>query len=738
MVVSLPKGGKTSPGEEADSVVQEKSGSRSARKSKQTRVVDPAQASSQSSLSPSPGKSSRAGSRQRQAIGDAQESLTSLLRSPADTGQPAILSPSGAVRNPRGRIASPSASTRKTNGATRLSSRPNAAGRLIEGNTARDTEADSSERFLAIVPRTLPLYEDDEVHDVPQSRFAVGLQIAGEQVQVARERVSLLIGADPDAFGLGPVGAHDDLAEVQSSRRQAARWATRYATHMVILLVVGALVAFGGLKALTVQSAFPNGLHAVDSYGTDYFLDDEESEEAIESHDYALTLPRTELGGTDAASNSFVYVAPVEGRDGRVSERPTVRTSVTAYTVQAGDTVESVAAKFDVLPETVMGSNGIWDSAEELAAGRVLQVPPIDGMYYVPVAGDTVESVARKFQADPALVRAYGPNNVASGVLTVGQPILVPGGMMPMREVAITYVTRKGDTLKKVAARFAVDVPTLVRANDVPDPAYIPPGTSLRVLPVAGMEYRTQTGDTVFSVADKFGVSTQMILDFTPNGVSAEGTLPVDRLIVVPGGSPPSEVAAARLAAAKETEREREAETSKPEVTRNDQPAAAAVKPQTSASKPLAPKPPTPKPVATPKPAAKPEIGYTGGSGTLGWPLKSFVITQYYSGRHNGLDLAAPAGNNIYAAGSGTVIWSGWRTDGLGYCVFIEHGNGLTTVYGHMIRQPRVYVGQHVSRGQLIGNVGSTGRSTGPHVHFMVKVGSSRSYRNPLSYLGKR
>jgi murein DD-endopeptidase MepM/ murein hydrolase activator NlpD len=301
-----------------------------------------------------------------------------------------------------------------------------------------------------------------------------------------------------------------------------------------------------------------------------------------------------------------------------------------------------------------------------------------------------------------------------------------------MRETAITYVTREGDTLKKIAARFGVDVPTLVRANDVPDPAYVAPGTALRVLPVAGMEYRTQTGDTVFNVADKFGVTTQMLMDFPPNGItSAEGTLPLDKLIIVPGGSPPSEVAAARLAAAQEAEKQAEAD--RLEQSRKDQPAA----PNPQVSKPSSPKPPTPKPVA-PKPTPKPEIGYTGGSGTLGWPLKSFVITQYYSGRHNGLDLAAPAGNNIYAAGAGTVIWSGWRTDGLGYAVFIQHPNGLTTVYGHMIRQPRVYVGQYVSRGQIIGNVGSTGRSTGPHVHFMVKVGSSRSYRNPLSYLGKR
>jgi murein DD-endopeptidase MepM/ murein hydrolase activator NlpD len=380
-----------------------------------------------------------------------------------------------------------------------------------------------------------------------------------------------------------------------------------------------------------------------------------------------------------------------------------------------------------------MGSNGIWDSEEALAAGRVLQVPPIDGMYYVPSAGDTVASVARKFQADPSLVRGYGPNNLSGEVLTPGQPILVPGGMMPMREVAINYVTRKGDTLKKVAARFGVDVPTLLHANDIPDPTYVEPGTSLRVLPVAGMEYRIQTGDTIFTVADKFGVSTQMISDFSPNGVSGDGKLPVDKLIVVPGGRPPSEVAAARLAAAKEAERANE--SSQPESVRVDKPAESVA--PAGAAKPAAPKPATPKPV-TPKPTPKPEVGYKGGSGTLGWPIKSFVITQYFSSRHNGLDLAAPAGTNIYAAGSGTVIWSGWRTDGLGYCVFIDHGNGLTTVYGHMIRQPRVYVGQHVVRGQIIGNVGSTGRSTGPHTHFMVKVGSSRNYRNPLSYLGSR
>lgn len=730
MVNTLPKRGKGSLGEDADPVVLGESSKRYQRKKAQYPGVDSTSASSHSSLIS--GKTPRSGSRKRQAMGDAQESLNSLLQSPADSGQPTLLSSSGAQRNTRGRIASPAP---RSNGAH---TRPVNTGNLIDGSTARSASHNATDRMLAIVPatRTQALYLDEEVHDVPTTRLSMGLQIAGERVQSARDRVGLLVKTDNhDAFGLGAPLA-SELPHMQSSRRHAARWVTRYATHLVVLVVVGALVAFGGLKALTVHSAFPNGLNAVDAYATDYFLDEgdmQESYAAIESMDFQMTLPRTELGSADAASNSRVYVAPVEGKDGLAGRQLNVRTTVTAYEVEAGDTVESVAAKFDVMAETVMGSNGIWDSEEELAVGRVLYVPPIDGMYYVPREGDTVAAVARKFQADPSALRSYRSNSISGEVLTAGQAIVVPGGMMPMRESAITYVTRKGDTLKKVAARFGVDVPTLMRANSIPDPAEVAPGTSLRILPVAGMEYRTQTGDTVFSVADKFGVSTQMILDFSPNGVSADGTLPVDRLITVPGGSPPNEVAAARLAAAKEAEQAQQA--SRQQAAREESSSSSGSSAQAQI-KPVAPKA-TPKPVqqAKPTPApAKPATTYGGGTGSLGWPLRSFVITQYFNGSHNGLDIAAPAGNNIYAAGAGEVIWSGWRTDGLGYAVFIDHGNGLVTLYGHMIRQPAVYVGQYVSRGEIIGYVGSTGRSTGPHTHFMVK--SSNTNRNPLNYLG--
>jgi murein DD-endopeptidase MepM/ murein hydrolase activator NlpD len=100
---------------------------------------------------------------------------------------------------------------------------------------------------------------------------------------------------------------------------------------------------------------------------------------------------------------------------------------------------------------------------------------------------------------------------------------------------------------------------------------------------------------------------------------------------------------------------------------------------------------------------------------------------------HNGLDLAASSGTPILAAGSGTVVTAGWCNCGLGYYVEIDHGNGVHTLYGHMASQPYVSAGQSVSQGDVIGPVGSTGISTGPHVHFMVTVNGTA--RNPENYL---
>ncbi|NOZ51230.1 MAG: M23 family metallopeptidase [Chloroflexi bacterium] len=113
------------------------------------------------------------------------------------------------------------------------------------------------------------------------------------------------------------------------------------------------------------------------------------------------------------------------------------------------------------------------------------------------------------------------------------------------------------------------------------------------------------------------------------------------------------------------------------------------------------------------------------------WPLRG-NITQLYSARHRAIDIATPYGSPVYAAGDGVVTRAGWLFTGYGYSVVLRHAAGLLTLYSHL-KGPLVGVGERVARGQMIGAVGSTGNSTGPHVHFEVRKGRVRV--DPLPYL---
>lgn len=130
-------------------------------------------------------------------------------------------------------------------------------------------------------------------------------------------------------------------------------------------------------------------------------------------------------------------------------------------------------------------------------------------------------------------------------------------------------------------------------------------------------------------------------------------------------------------------------------------------------------------------------VSYGSGSGTLGYPTDSRSISAgfpYYSsgGWHGGIDFPVSTGSNVYAAGSGTVVVVKYLSYSYGYHVYIDHGDGLQTLYAHN-SQILVSVGDKVSRGQVIAKSGSTGNSTGPHCHFEVRVNGTQV--NPLNYL---
>ena len=139
----------------------------------------------------------------------------------------------------------------------------------------------------------------------------------------------------------------------------------------------------------------------------------------------------------------------------------------------------------------------------------------------------------------------------------------------------------------------------------------------------------------------------------------------------------------------------------------------------------------------------------SGPTGTYHYPLADFTLTQGYGCTiyafepynatlgcpfHNGIDLAAPLGTSMLASDGGTIKYAGWCDCGLGLYIEIDHENGTSTVYGHM---NAVYVetGDKVNQGDVIGEVGTTGMSTGPHVHFMLKIGDNTV--DPLGYISQ-
>lgn len=273
-------------------------------------------------------------------------------------------------------------------------------------------------------------------------------------------------------------------------------------------------------------------------------------------------------------------------------------------------------------------------------------------------------------------------------VMAEGGSTLIKPDLASTEDAKITrtsireYTVSEGDSLGDIAQDFNVSVNTLLWANNLSATSFIKPGQKLIIPPTSGVMHTVQKGDTLKAIAQKYDATIDSIANF--NNID-DDLLVVGETIMVPGG---------RIIYT--------------------------VKPRTY-TQPTAPSAPT---------YTEPAIV---SSSKLQWPSSCRRISQYYRGwLHTGLDIACGQGKPIYAAEDGTVVRVQYLKTGYGYNVTIDHGGGIQTLYAHASRI-YVEVGEKVSRGQVIMAEGSTGRSTGPHVHFEVRISGSRV--NPLNYI---
>ncbi|HVZ11879.1 MAG TPA: peptidoglycan DD-metalloendopeptidase family protein [Patescibacteria group bacterium] len=249
------------------------------------------------------------------------------------------------------------------------------------------------------------------------------------------------------------------------------------------------------------------------------------------------------------------------------------------------------------------------------------------------------------------------------------------------RDKVITYNVQNGDTISTIAKKFGISTDTIKWENDLTDDS-ITTGDTLRILPVTGVSHKVAAGDTIYTIAKKYKANAQAIVDFPFNDFANPQTFSLieGEILIVPDGVPP----AAAPVYVKQTY------------------------------------------------IATGPVTITGGGFT--WPIHG-TINQTFSWYHKAVDLGAPIGTPVAAATNGVVsqvFTSGWN-DGYGIHVLIAGSNGYTTLYAHMMAV-NVSVGQTVEAGKsIVGWVGLTGRTTGPHLHFEVRSGGN--FYDPLSVL---
>jgi LysM repeat protein len=275
------------------------------------------------------------------------------------------------------------------------------------------------------------------------------------------------------------------------------------------------------------------------------------------------------------------------------------------------------------------------------------------------------------------------------------------------RQDVIQYEVQPGDTIIGIGEKFGLDPKTILWGNYftlLDDPHNLKPGKKLNILPVDGTYYQWNPGDGLNGVAKYFGVKTEDIINFPANHLSMETigdfsnpNIKVGTMLIIPGG-----------------QRTFTSWSSPVGVTRKN-PALARVLGAGSCGK-----------------ISEGAIGI----GSFIWPSSKHYLSGFdYSPdtNHRGIDIAGTQGEPVWATDAGVIVYAGWNDYGYGNMVMVDHGNGWQSLYAHL-NSIAVVCGQSVEQGGVVGALGSTGNSSGPHLHFEL-MNTSAGKVNPHDFL---
>ncbi len=283
------------------------------------------------------------------------------------------------------------------------------------------------------------------------------------------------------------------------------------------------------------------------------------------------------------------------------------------------------------------------------------------------------------FAQDQSGLQVNAPSSQES--IVVDSDIFQTSISLKPRDKIIDYTVEKGDTLSTIAEKFGISIETIRWENDLTNDN-ITVGDSLRIIPVTGIAYKVAKGDSVYSIAKKLDSDPQKIVDFPFNDFANSETFSLveGQMLIVPDGIKPAE-----------------------------------------------------------QPIFKRQVYIASGPVTISglgftWPVHG-VVSQFAAWYHMALDIAASYGTPIVAAQSGVVtsVNAGAWNFGYGTDVWVDNGSGFASHYTHL-NSVNVGAGDNVTAGKtVLGSIGMTGRTTGPHLHFEIRKGGVLV--NPLPYL---